>query len=119
MAELKDIGNKNESPTAVDEGKLKNRISYPSLHIPSDVLSGKEVGETCRLEVIAKITGQQESEDRKETTLEIHKVGYIGKAGKLSREEYDKKTTEEKDAYDKEEVMSRGEEEGEEEDAAD
>lgn len=110
MTELKDVGHKMEAPTAVGEGKDKNKIIYPTLYIPSDILSGKEVGEMCRLEVIVKITGQQESEERKETTLEIHKVGYIGKASKMSKEEYLNASDEEREKNDKENLPEEGEE---------
>lgn len=107
MTELKDVGRKMEAPIAVGEGKDKNKISYPILYIPSDVLSGKEIGEMCRLEVIVKITGLQE----KETTLEIHKVGYIGKAGKMSKDEYLKASDDEREKNDRENMEEEPKEE--------
>jgi hypothetical protein len=108
--ELKDVGHKQEV-TAVPEGnKEKNKIIYPTLYLPSDVLTGKEVGEMCRLEIVAKITGQQESEDRKETTLEIHKVGYLGKAGKMNKEEYLNASDDEIDKNDRENIEEESEE---------
>lgn len=93
-----DVGMEREisvEPSSNEDSKK----SYPTVYIPGDALKGKEVGETCILKVVGKIVGENVSENRNEKTIEIHKIGYIGKGSK-SKEDYMKMSEQEKDEYD-------------------
>ena len=114
MAKLTDMGYKREGgagePTAVESKKML----YPSIYIDNKVpddLMDKDVGQMCRLEVVGKIVskGINENGDKKRQsmTIDIHKLGYLGKAGKVTREEYDSMSDEDKDEYDKKSVEER------------
>lgn len=111
---LKDMGYKSKEMSGMiaDSGENKDKMHYPTLHldknIPGEILA-KDVGHICRLEVIAKIVSKSETDNGKSVSLEIHKLGYLGKAGKKTFDEYDKMGDEEKKAYDKEQM--EGEEE--------
>lgn len=120
--DLKDMGYKDSVSMAVNEKQSEPKVRYPSfsLHknIPEELMS-KDIGEVCRIELVVKVIGKsidQYSEDRHERLeLEIHKLGFIGKAGKLSKEEYLGKSEEERAKYDKERLESKENEEPEEE----
>ena len=116
--ELKDMGYKDSIPAAVNEKQSEPKIHYPSLSLHKNIpeeLMGKDIGEVCRIELVVKVVGKsidQYSEDRNERVeLEVHKLGFIGKAGKLSKEEYLSKSEEERAAYDKEQLDTKDEEE--------
>lgn len=120
--ELKNMGYKDSTSTAVPSETKQPQIRFPSFslekNIPEDLM-GKDIGEMCRLELVVKIVGKsinQYSENKNERVeLEIHKLGYIGKAGKLSKEEYLSKSDEEREKYDRdsmEEEPEKKEEEG-------
>ena len=120
--ELKNMGYKDSTSTAVLSETKQPQIRFPSFslekNIPEDLM-GKDIGEMCRLELVVKIVGKsinQYSENKNERVeLEIHKLGYIGKAGKLSKEEYLSKSDEEREKYDRdsmEEEPEKKEEEG-------
>jgi hypothetical protein len=112
MMEMIDMGHKMEEPTAVGEGKEKNKMSYPSFSITGDKipdeLKSAELETMCRCEIIIKKVGDDidtyaEGQPRR-IQLEIHKLGYIGKAGKVTKDEYLAKSPEERDTYDREQV---------------
>lgn len=116
--QLNDMGYKSESPSAVsvsDEGKSK--VRYPtfslSKSIPDDLMA-KEMGKMVRLEIVARVTGKSidtysEREDRR-MEFEIVKLGVIGDAGKKTKDEYLKMDDDQREDYDKKQVMN--EEEG-------
>ncbi len=115
---LKDMGYKESIPTAVNEKLVKPKIRFPLFSLCKNIpeeLMGKDIGEVCQIELVVKVVGKsidQYSEDRGERLeLEIHKLGFIGKAGKLSKEEYLSKTEEERAEYDKEQIETKDEEE--------
>lgn len=108
---------KSEAPVSVGED---NKTHYPSVHLSKNVpedLMGKEVGGMCRIEIVAKIMSKgidehEESKGKKNNmSLDIHKMRLIGPAGKATSEEYNKKTKEEKEAYDKEDLKIEDEDE--------
>jgi len=124
---MKDMGHKEESPSiAPAEGKSKKvRISYPGFSMRGDSipeeLKTAAVGDKCRLEIIVRKTGDSidtygNQEPRVE--VEIHSLGYIGKAGKVSKEEYLAKSEDERGKYDKEQMDAEPEEKKEEEENA-
>lgn len=107
--ELYDMGYK---PKKTDMSQPVNaeepKVQYPHMYIDRKVpasLMDKEVGAMCRLEVVAKIVSKS-VDDRGEDNVErlelqIHKLGYIGNAGKKTREEYLNSSEEEREEYDK------------------
>ena len=101
---------KTDAPQAV--GLSEPKMQYPSLYIdrkvPQEIMD-KDVGEMCRLEVVGKIKSKSidstsDGEEKQRVEIEIHKMGYIGKAGKVTRDEYLSKNDEEREEYDKKEV---------------
>ena len=121
---LIDMGRKEPMEQPV-EGKSKEpKITYPSLSIKGDKipeeLKDAKLLTMFRCEIIVKKIGDDivtydEGEPRR-VELEIHKLGYIGKAGKLSKEEYLSASEEEREKNDKEtaDLKKESEEEGEE-----
>jgi hypothetical protein len=104
---LIDMGRKSNETPAIAEGGKKIKISYPGFsmcdnQIPEELASAK-VGDMCRLEIVVKKTGDDidtYDDNKPRIQVEIHKLGYIGKAGKLSKEEYFSKSEEERKDYD-------------------
>jgi len=90
---------------------------YPRLYIdkkiPQEIMN-KDIGEMCRLEIIGKIVSksmdERNGENIQRTEIEIHKMGYIGQVGKLTKEEYLKRNDDEREEYDKEQVKEQVEE---------
>jgi hypothetical protein len=117
--EMMDMGKKidNESQPAVPSSGKKNRISYPGFSISEIIpqeLKDAPVGSTCRLEIIVKKTGdtiETYNEGKPRVELEIHKLGYIGKAGKMGKEEYLNASEEDREKNDKENIEEEKEEE--------
>lgn len=115
---LVDIGRKPEEETAVPvEGKKGNPEKYyPELslndNVPED-LASLEVGAMVRLEVVAKIRSKttNEGEDGKKNNLsiEVQKIGYIGKAGKMTKDEYLNASQDERDKNDIENAETKDE----------
>ena len=66
------------------------------------------IGDEIRLEVVVKIKGkdirESEGKKRKGIDMDIMKLQVLGKAGKVSEEEYDNMSDEDKESYDKESV---------------
>lgn len=117
MIEMMDMGKKQDNPNMMGEEKGKIRINYPSFSINGDKipeeLADAKVGDMCRCEIIIKKIGDSidtygKGESRIE--VEIHKLGYIGKSGKLSKEEYLSKSDDEKAKYDEEQVKADAQE---------
>lgn len=109
---------KSEGPQ-VAESAPEPKMQYPRMYIERNVpseLMDKDVGNICRLEIVAKVVSKsidERDENKSERCeLEIHKLGYIGKAGKMSKEEYLKASDEEREKNDRENISE--EEEGEE-----
>jgi hypothetical protein len=113
---MDDLGYKNDVATVMpsSEGKKEEKISYPTLNIYKNVpgfLAEKDVGYICRLEVIAKVVSKSERSDgNSDITLEIQKIGYKGKAGKKTKEEYLAMSEKEREEYDKEDRDIKDEE---------
>lgn len=104
---------KKEKPldtASPQETKQEPKIRYPSFSISGEriieELSSAKVGDMCRLEIVVKKTGDMIDGYDKESRieLEIHKMGYLAKAGKKSFEEYDKMSGEEREKYDRERI---------------
>lgn len=116
--ELKDMGYKSENPQPAEASKSK--INYPSMslhkNIPEDLLS-KDIGSVCRLELEVKVVGKsidQYSEDKDERIdLEILKIGYLSDVGGKTKDEYLNMSQDDRDEYDKKEVMSKSKEQPE------
>ena len=114
---MMDLGRKDSGPTTAPLEANQSKVRYPSLTLSKNIpeeLMGKYIGAECRLEIIVKVMGKSidtYSEDKSERVeLEIRKLGYIGKAGKLSKEEYLGKSDDEKAKYDEEQVKADAEE---------
>ena len=112
----KDMGNKEkpiETDSAVASEQKEPRIHYPVFSISGDriieELANAKVGDMCRLEIVVKKVADSidgyDKEPRVE--LEVHKMGYLAKAGKKNFEEYDKMNEEEKEKYDKEDIEDK------------
>ncbi len=115
---MMDMGKKKEIEMQPTEGKSKEvKMSYPSFgmtgdKIPTEIANAK-VGDMGRCEIIIKKIGDSidtygKGESRVE--VEIHKLGYLGKSGKLTKEEYMSKNDEEKAKYDEEQVKADAQE---------
>jgi len=114
MSKLMDMGYKMKNDHAVPTPSKPggdNKINYPSLHlydkVPPDLMK-KEIGAKCRVEIVGKIiskgiseSGQNKNEN---LTIEIEKMGYIGPAGKKTKEEYLNSSKEDRESYDKEDL---------------
>lgn len=117
--EMLDMGNKQETPTAVGEKQDKPKISYPGFSIRGDSIPEELKGATpedmCRCEVLLKVVSNgidTYNNDEPRVEVEIHKLGYLAKAGNLTKEEKLKMTPEEREKADKDEVMGQEELEG-------
>ena len=86
----------------------KNKMHYPRLSfndkIPAN-LKDKDVGESCMLMVEGEISGKSKDEYGESLSIEVHKIGYSGKA--VEKSKYDKMSPEDKDKADEEEVMGK------------
>lgn len=106
-----DMGYKDSVATAIPNESKEPKVRYPSFsiqkNIPKDLMS-KDIGATCRIELIVKVVGKsidQYSEDRDERLeLEIHKLGYVSDAGKKTKEEYLSMDEKGREEYDKEDL---------------
>jgi hypothetical protein len=113
---MDDLGYKNDVAMATppSEEKKEEKVSYPTLNIYKNVpkfLAEKDVGYTCRLEIIAKVVSKSERSDgNSDITLEIQKIGDKGKAGKKTKEEYLAMNGKEREEYDKEDKDIKDEE---------
>ena len=108
--EMIDLGRKEEMPTAV-ESKGKSRVHYPSFSISNDKISQEikdlNVGESCRCEIVVRKTGDSidtYGEGNSRIEFEIRKIGYVGKAGKITQAEYLAKSDEDRKKYDDEQA---------------
>ncbi len=84
------------------------KMQYPRMYIERNVppdLMDKDVGHICRLEILAKVVSKsidERDENKNERLeLEIHKMGYLGKSGKATKEEYIAMDDEKKEDYHK------------------
>jgi hypothetical protein len=87
---LHDLGRsyKESMPVMV----AKDKKTYPTLHLTTEQfppLRGKEVGDTCRIEITAKVIGMdQHNEDPASYSLEIRKAATLhGKGTGTAAEE--------------------------------
>lgn len=89
------------------------KIDYPGLYLDkvSDELMNKELGGLCRLEIVVKIESksidEREGKKTRSMRLEVQKMRFIGKAGKLNKEEYMDLNPPEREAYDSEQIYSK------------
>lgn len=113
-----DMGHKMEGigPKAPKEDK--ECIHYPTFTFTGDAIPDElkdvKTGNQCRVEIIVRKVGDGiDTYGNREPRVEVEvlKAGYIGKAGKATKEEYLAKSQEERDEYDKKEVME-GDSEG-------
>lgn len=102
---MTDMGKKmSKEGMPVMQGEDKDKMMYPALHmekIPDD-LKDKDVGHICRMEILGKVVSKSERENGESMEIEVHKMGYLSKAGGKTFEEYDKSSKEEKEMHDKE-----------------
>jgi hypothetical protein len=92
---LNDMGYKDKNIVGEMPTARESQVRYPSIclseNVPDDLFD-KEVGSTCRIEVIVKITSkgmdERDGQERRRMDLEIHKLGYIANSDKKSKEEY-------------------------------
>jgi len=107
---LLDMGKKSndEAQPAISNSK-EVKISYPGFsmcdkQIPQELADAK-VGDMCRLEIVVKKTGDDLDTydgNKPRIQVEIHKLGYLAKAGKMSKEEYLNASDEDRADNDKE-----------------
>ena len=108
---MQDMGYKPKQTDMPTEVKQESKIQYPRMCIDRNVpkeLMDKEVGHTCRLEVIAKIVSKSIDEHGEDTNerveLEIHKLGYKMSGDKMPKDEYLSKPEAEREEYDREQM---------------
>jgi len=90
------LGKKHDMDQPSIDGESTNKVSYPSLYVPLDLVKGKTIGDVCRIEIRAKIVGLRENE----ATLDVMKGQYIGKSGKVTKDEYKSMRDEDRESYD-------------------
>ena len=110
---LKDMGFKDSAPAPTEAKSPK--VRYPSLSLDKNIpeeLMGKDIGDTCRLELVVKVMGKsinQYSEDKNERIeLEIHKCGYLSGGGK-TKDEYIEMSEDDRAEYDKDKLETEEE----------
>lgn len=121
--EMKDMGQQVPDYGGIEAtspAKPKKTITrYPSFYIDGNVpeeLMSKDIGHTCRVmievEVISKGMDQREGQDNRGERLElkVKKLGYVSSGGKKSKDEYMAMDETSRDAYDKEQMESSGDE---------
>ena len=112
MPKMVDMGKKPEKGAEIPvPAGGEPKIYYPTLSLYDkvpDELMDKPLGSMCRIEIVGKIINKGIDENkrgrRESMSIDIHKMGYIGKAGRVSKEEYNKMSDSEKEDYDKESV---------------
>lgn len=95
------------SPDSTKSHKKSTKY-FPDLHIekavPEEIMK-REIGEACRMEIEGvlthKLISTGKNGQRKSVTISIRKMGYIGKGGKKTKDEYLKMSDDERDEYDK------------------
>ncbi len=125
--EMMDMGHKVDTglgPSIAESSKGKNKISYPGFSITENIpeeLANAKVGDMMRCEIIVKKVGdsiETYNESKPRVEMEVYKLGCIGKAGKISKEEYFAKSDEDRAKYDKEQMdMKEDKGEGKDEEA--
>ena len=103
------MGRKSNETSIPEVGNKEVKINYPGFsmcdnQIP-DELANAKVGDMCRLEIIVKKVGDDidtYDDNKPRVQVEIHKLGFLAKAGKLKFDEYDKLDEEGKKKYDEE-----------------
>ena len=106
MSKMYDMGYKlpkGEGPIPA-EGSSESNMLYPSMHIDKKIpedLRSKDVGEMCRLEVVGKVVSKSENDRGESMSIEVHKMGYIGKGGKVTKDEYLDMDEDKREEYDK------------------
>ena len=108
-----DVGRKSSSLTVQPMASGKNKKHYPSLYldvVPEEIMS-KDVGSTCRLEIIGEVVSKSINDEnggtRESMTIEVKKIGYIGNAENKNSEEYLKMSDEEREEYDDKEFEEK------------
>lgn len=106
---MMDMGYKNDSSLGAVPEKGENKTHYPTLYLSEKVppeLMDKDIGESCRIEIVGKVVSKginEEGDNRRENlTIEINKMGYVGKAGKKTKEEWLAMNDKDRENYDKE-----------------
>ncbi len=117
------MGRKEPMGQPVEGKSNEPKITYPSLSIKGnkipEELKDAKLETMFRCEIIVQKIGDDiitydEGKPRR-VELEIHKLGYIGKAGAASKEEYLKMNDEEKSEHDKKVMDEESEEDKEDE----
>jgi hypothetical protein len=117
-----DMGEKERRDLGITSSNGK-KVSYQTFSIRGDKipqeLQDAVNGAKCRLEIIVRKVGDTidtyTDEEPRRVELEIRGLGYIGKAGKISKEEYLAKTEDERTDYDKKQMEDESKEDGDEE----
>jgi len=91
--------------------KEKNPARYPVVHLHSNVpdfIMDKDVGNKCKLMIEVELVqkGINDHEDRKEESAELKITGmeYVGKAGRMTKDEYKNASDKDREDYDKRSV---------------
>ena len=106
--EMMDMGHKMDKTEA--QPISEDKMMYPSLHVSHKMpaeLQDKDVGDMCRLEVIGKIVSKSVGEYGSTMDVEVHKMGYLGKAGQHTKEEKMAMSEEERDKANHDEIMNK------------
>jgi len=112
MTKMVDMGTKNEYHGDIARSNDEPRITYSGFSVKGDKipqeLRDAKVGDSLRCEIEIKKTGDTIDTYSKgqppRVEVEIHKLGYIGKGGKMNKDEYLKSSKEERENYDKEDL---------------
>ena len=114
---LKDMGYKDSMGTVGPSEQKEPKIRYPSFSLSKNIppeLMGKDMGATCRIELVVKVIGKsidQYSEDRHERLeLEIHKLGYLANSEGKTKDEYLGMDEDQRAEYDKKQLEDKDEE---------
>lgn len=106
MPKMIDMGyksKKDEGPQVIGPGS-GDKIQYPTLHISKKIpedLRDKKIDEMCRIEIVGRIASISKDEYGESIGIEIQKMGYIGKGGKVTKEEYMDMSDEKREEYDR------------------
>ena len=84
----------------IDAEDIKGPKILSSVSLPADIFKGNAVGDKCRIE----ISGEIVNIGKENVSVEVHKSKYIGKAGKVSKDEYTSMKDADREKYDREQM---------------
>jgi len=105
---MHDMGEMRDNCCGVEPESKKKVMYYPSIDLSSKKLpelKGKKYGDTVEIHIKGKIGGIREDyDDKTQANYEI-KIMECGMKGKVSKDNYDKMSEEDKNKADEKEVM--------------